>query len=55
MKDVICAGNLVADVICSPIEKLPRAGELALTDQFVLRTGGCAANTSVNLAGWARR
>jgi len=47
--DVVCLGILVADVFSSPIDSLPAAGELRLTDRFMLRVGGCAANTAVDL------
>jgi len=49
MADVVCVGNLVADVLCSPIESVPASGQLTLTDAIVLRTGGCASNTAVDL------
>lgn len=48
--EVICAGIIVADHICTPIDHLPIAGELVRTDGIQLAIGGCAANTSVDLA-----
>jgi sugar/nucleoside kinase (ribokinase family) len=47
--DVICVGNLVADIFASPIDSMPRAGQLKLTDRFLLGVGGCAANTAACL------
>ncbi|HMP18117.1 MAG TPA: carbohydrate kinase family protein, partial [Gemmatales bacterium] len=47
--DVICAGIVVADHICTPISHVPRAGELVLADGMTLASGGCAANTAVDL------
>jgi len=47
--DVLCAGIIVADHVCSPISHLPAAGELVLADKLVLTIGGCAANVAVDL------
>jgi sugar/nucleoside kinase (ribokinase family) len=47
--DAICLGNLVADIFASPIDSIPRAGQLKLTDRFVFGVGGCAANTAACL------
>lgn len=48
--DVLCAGILVADHVCTPIDHLPAAGELILADRLLLTLGGCAANVAVGLA-----
>lgn len=48
--DVLCAGILVADHVCTPISHLPAAGELVMADRLLLTLGGCAANTAVDLA-----
>jgi len=48
--DVLCAGILVADLFAPPLPRLPAAGELLLVDDFLLTTGGCAANAGVDLA-----
>ena len=48
--DVICAGILIADTFASPIARLPKAGELALVDSYVMGAGGCASNTAACLA-----
>ncbi len=47
---VVCAGLVVADHLCPPINHLPRAGELITVDELVLNIGGGAANTAVDLA-----
>jgi sugar/nucleoside kinase (ribokinase family) len=47
--DVACLGILVADIFASPIDSLPREGELKPTDRFWMSVGGCAANTAVDL------
>src|SRR5437868_9569193 len=47
--DILCAGIVVADHICTPIDHLPEAGELVLADQLLLTIGGCAANVAVDL------
>lgn len=48
--DVLGAGIVVADHICTPISHVPRAGELVLAEGMTLASGGCAANTAVDLA-----
>ncbi|MER3417342.1 MAG: carbohydrate kinase family protein [Gemmataceae bacterium] len=48
--DVVCAGVIVADHVCAPIPRLPRAGELITTDSMILTIGGCASNCAVDLA-----
>ncbi len=48
--DVICAGILVADILASPIEKVPEPGQLVFTEEIFLFGGGHAHNTSVSLA-----
>jgi sugar/nucleoside kinase (ribokinase family) len=47
---VVCAGLVVADHVCPPLDHLPRAGELIAVDELVLNIGGGAANTAVDLA-----
>ncbi|MBM3189558.1 MAG: carbohydrate kinase family protein [Chloroflexi bacterium] len=53
--DVLCVGILVADVFASPMPRLPAAGELLAVDELLLQTGGCAANTAVDLAKLGRK
>jgi sugar/nucleoside kinase (ribokinase family) len=50
MAEVLCAGIIVADHVCTPIAHLPAAGELVMADGMLLTIGGCAANTAVDLA-----
>jgi len=47
---VVCAGIVVVDVFVPPLPRLPDPGELVATDDFVVETGGCAANTAIALA-----
>jgi sugar/nucleoside kinase (ribokinase family) len=48
--DVLCAGIVVADHVCTPVSHLPAAGELVLAERILLTIGGCAANVAVDLA-----
>lgn len=48
--DCLCAGIIVADHLCAPLERLPDAGELLLTDRLELSIGGCASNVAVDLS-----
>ena len=50
MLDVLCAGIIVADHVCTPVPHLPAAGELVMADGMLLTIGGCAANAAVDLA-----
>jgi sugar/nucleoside kinase (ribokinase family) len=47
---VVCAGVVVADVFVPPLRRLPAPGELVATEDFVVETGGCAANAGIALA-----
>jgi sugar/nucleoside kinase (ribokinase family) len=47
---VLCSGILVADIFVPPMAALPGAGELRATEDFLLDTGGCAANVATGLA-----
>jgi sugar/nucleoside kinase (ribokinase family) len=47
--EVLCAGIVVADHICTPISHVPAAGELVLAERIFLTIGGCAANVAVDL------
>jgi sugar/nucleoside kinase (ribokinase family) len=47
---VLCVGILVADVFVPPLQRLPPAGELVATGEFLLQPGGCAANVAIALA-----
>src|SRR5262245_9080213 len=48
--EVLCAGIVVADHVCTPIDHLPAAGELVMADRLLLTIGGCAANVATDLA-----
>ena len=48
--DVLCAGIIVADHVCTPISHVPAAGELVMAEGMLLTIGGCAANAAVDLA-----
>jgi sugar/nucleoside kinase (ribokinase family) len=48
--EVLCAGIIVADHVCSPISHLPAAGELVMAERLILTIGGCAANAAVDLS-----
>lgn len=48
--DCLCAGIVVADQVCQPIEAIPPAGSLALTAGLSFTIGGCAANVAVDLS-----
>src|SRR6266480_3194609 len=47
---VLSAGIIVADHVCTPIAHVPAAGELVMADGMLLTVGGCAANAAVDLA-----
>jgi len=49
MFDVVCVGNLVADAIANPVKTIPAKGKLELVDKISLFTGGCAANSAVDM------
>jgi sugar/nucleoside kinase (ribokinase family) len=48
--DVLSAGIIVADYVCTPVEHLPVEGEVVLAERILLTIGGCAANVAVDLA-----
>ncbi len=52
--DCLCAGIIVADHVCAPIDTLPDAGQLVLTAGTKLTLGGCAANVAVDLVRCGR-
>ena len=47
--DCLCAGIIVADMVCQPIAKLPPAGGLTKTDRIEFSIGGCSANMAVDM------
>ena len=48
--DCLCTGILFADVACSPVDRVPEAGELVAPERIQLGLGGCASNTALDLA-----
>jgi sugar/nucleoside kinase (ribokinase family) len=46
---VVSFGVVVADVFVPPLERLPDAGELLTTGDFLIEPGGCAANVAIAL------
>lgn len=47
---VVCAGIVVADHLCTPLDHMPKPGELIGCSHMVLNIGGGAANVSADLA-----
>lgn len=50
MTQVGCAGILVSDTICGPMDEFPREGQLLAVDNMPTKSGGCAANVAIDLA-----
>ena len=50
MADVGCAGILVEDIFCGPMEQMPPEGLLTAIDEMPVHLGGCAPNVAVSLA-----
>lgn len=50
MKRICCIGISVADVVAKPIHALPENGRLELVDSIRMYTGGCAANSAIDLS-----
>ncbi len=48
--DCLSVGILVADHLCDPIDHVPAAGELILSERLPLAIGGCASNVGIDLA-----
>jgi sugar/nucleoside kinase (ribokinase family) len=48
-KQVLCVGDLVADIFASPLARLPEPGELVLSDRIAVFPGGNALNTAIAL------
>ena len=53
--DCLCVGIVVADFICAPVERVPPAGGLVMTDGISLAIGGCASNVAVDLCKLQRQ
>lgn len=50
MHEIACVGILTADAIARTVDGTPAKGKLSLVDRISLHSGGCAANTAVDLA-----
>jgi sugar/nucleoside kinase (ribokinase family) len=48
--DCLCAGIVVVDFVGAPVNSLPPAGRLAMTESISLAIGGCASNVATDLA-----
>jgi sugar/nucleoside kinase (ribokinase family) len=49
-KSILCVGQLVADIVVRPVDRLPHAGRTEPVEEVELVSGGCAANTAAVLA-----
>jgi sugar/nucleoside kinase (ribokinase family) len=49
MTQVGCAGILVSDTFCGPMQELPREGQLLAVEAMPTKAGGCAANVAIDL------
>ena len=48
--EVGCAGILVADTFCGPLDEIPPQGALVALDSMPTKAGGCAANVAIGLS-----
>jgi sugar/nucleoside kinase (ribokinase family) len=48
-RQVLCVGDMVADIFASPLSRLPGPGELVLSDRIAVFPGGNALNTAIAL------
>lgn len=48
--DVVVAGIVVVDHVAAPVDHLPDAGQLVLTDDCIVSIGGSAGNVAVDLS-----
>lgn len=49
VSQILCVGDMVVDLFVHPISRLPRAGELIMTDKIEVFPGGNALNTAIAL------
>jgi len=49
LKQVLCMGDMVVDIFSSPLARLPKPGELVLSDRIAVFPGGNALNTAIAL------
>jgi sugar/nucleoside kinase (ribokinase family) len=47
---ILCVGQLVADIVVRPVNRLPHPGRTEPVKEMELLSGGCAANTAAVLA-----
>ncbi|MFM7147727.1 MAG: carbohydrate kinase family protein [Actinomycetales bacterium] len=52
---VVCAGILVSDLFVPPLADIPQPGQLIQIEPPLYQSGGCAANTAIDLAGLGAR
>lgn len=48
--DVLCVGQMTADVVVRSIQKVPEKGKSEFVDKVELHNGRCACNTAITLA-----
>ena len=48
--DIICLGQITADVVVNWIGKIPEKGKSKFVKKIQLHNGGCACNTAIDLA-----
>ena len=49
-RSILCVGQLVADIVVRPVNRLPHPGRTEPVEEVELLSGGCAANTAAVLA-----
>jgi sugar/nucleoside kinase (ribokinase family) len=49
-KQILCVGDMVADIFSSPLTRLPEPGELVLSEKIAVFPGGNALNTAIALS-----
>lgn len=49
VRQILCIGDMCADIFASPMTRLPEPGELALTNEIAVHPGGNALNTAIAL------
>ncbi len=52
---VVCAGILVSDLFVPPLAQIPQPGQLVQIEPPLYQSGGCAANTAIDLASLGAR
>ncbi len=49
LMDAVVFGNVTLDILCSPVNEVPRHESIAF-DQVIVSPGGCGSNTAIGLA-----